>query len=361
MTSTEVIDLLSSDDDNSVHIVDVKPAAKKRTSLSQEAWESTETTPSIKRQKQDFLPAEETKLLEQLAQSVQETFVVLIAGNDNAIVTPGDCQPLHVHSTTASITQHILQRDRWSCGYRNLQMLLSAFLPYAPLSHTIYQYLFRRDQQVNLPSVSFIQKSLEHAWEAGFDPAGARHFGHRLLGKQTWIGAVEVSSVLSFWGVDSAVVQFVKCPESRSLLAPFVEAYFDMTLPICPFCNPGAMGTTADARTLLDYRKIQSAGARVKTCMCPLLPMYLQWEGHSVTIVGMDKSRGQLLLHDPQRRSHQPARMSTQKLLMKDTQILMVTNFRSLSVAEKEQRKRELVVVTASEAAVASAIANTSR
>ena len=73
---------------------------------------------------------------------------------------------------------------------------------------------------------SICNEMYESCWKDGFDPKGAEHYNHRIVGKTSFIGAVEVSSVLSYLHIDSTVVQFIQCFESRSKLGPFVWAYF---------------------------------------------------------------------------------------------------------------------------------------
>jgi len=52
-----------------------------------------------------------------------------------------------------------------------------------------------------MPSVYRLQQLIEHAWSAGFDEAGCRQLGGKLVGTRKWIGATEIYAVLSFLGV----------------------------------------------------------------------------------------------------------------------------------------------------------------
>jgi hypothetical protein len=76
---------------------------------------------------------------------------------------------------------HYLQHDNWSCGYRNLQMLLSSMMP-SLLS------LFLQ----GVPCIEEIQRTMEVLWSRGYDLRNAEHHNYKLVGKKTWIGAVEV-------------------------------------------------------------------------------------------------------------------------------------------------------------------------
>eukprot|EP00521_Asterionellopsis_glacialis_P011392 CAMPEP_0195299528 /NCGR_PEP_ID=MMETSP0707-20130614/25712_1 /TAXON_ID=33640 /ORGANISM="Asterionellopsis glacialis, Strain CCMP134" /LENGTH=202 /DNA_ID=CAMNT_0040361959 /DNA_START=609 /DNA_END=1217 /DNA_ORIENTATION=+ len=132
------------------------------------------------------------------------------------------------------------------------------------------------------------------------------------------------------------------------------------------------------------------------TCSCPSLPLYLQWEGHSITIVGVEKrekysgvdditllvfdpmANGPKLKNDLQRAlargkgakssftNGSPApetgvthvgklpsnmRLSSNKLLAKDCQILMCS-LRPLNSREKNLSRDRVNAVTAAKAAV---------
>jgi len=76
---------------------------------------------------------------------------------------------------------HYLQSDNWSCGYRNLQMLISSMLP-------TLTGIFPG----GVPNVEEIQRTMEILWSCGFDGRNAEHHCGVLVGKKTWIGTVEV-------------------------------------------------------------------------------------------------------------------------------------------------------------------------
>jgi Peptidase family C78 len=269
-------------------------------------------------------------------------------GSDNGQATPGILQPKcdWIHSNnTCRIVQFIGQKDQWSCGYRNLQMLLSAVLPQLPEDHLFHTKYPRRSDQITIPSINQIQSVIERAWKDGFDSDGATHFHHKLRGKRCFIGAVEVYTALTFWGIDPTIVQFIRCRESREQLPIFVKAYFAKSLGrgACPFCSAKNTVAATNSATEWANRLLTSAPSdalhpgNVK-CRCPLMPLYFQWEGHSVTIVGVEGSTDELLVYNPQHK-YGPTRMQISALLVQDTQILMVTSFRSLSSSERSMKK----------------------
>mmetsp|Transcript_13413 Transcript_13413/g.29131 ORF Transcript_13413/g.29131 Transcript_13413/m.29131 type:complete len:530 (+) Transcript_13413:81-1670(+) len=190
---------------------------------------------------------------------------------------------------------HYLQNDNWGCGFRNLQMLISSMMP---ALNSIFPE--------GVPSVEDIQRTMEILWSEGFDRSNAEHHKRSLTGKKTWIGTVEVWSYLSFKRVDSMIVQFIKTEENRAMIGKFVWAYFSRIGAFgCP-CDhydsaagsslaTSSMSSSMYAAHLLkeiskpksdDVANFQGMG---RMCKCSLPPLYLQWNGHSVTIVGVKR------------------------------------------------------------------------
>ena len=304
------------------------------------------------------------------------------ASNDNAIITrgvlellpennilPGSklCTGGRQSNRNSSTLCHIKQSDKWSCGFRNLQMMLTSMIPHMPANHSFFQTIPRRQPNPAIPSLRQLQTALEDSWKEGFDPAGARHFNYTIVGRASKIGAVEVSSGLTYSGVDSTVVQFIRCRESRGMLSNFIKAYFSKSVGIdgCPFCatKPSSsqqLRSDFCAKQLLQFANV---GLQIEpACDCPLFPLYLQWEGHSVSIVGIAKDNSFLIL-DPLKDGRQmktdlqrgkvPSclRMQPKTLMKKDTQIVMCS-LRCLSNREKQNRMANPSVVTAAQDAV---------
>ena len=227
---------------------------------------------------------------------------------------------------------HIQQRDKWSCGFRNLQMLLSFLMPNLALSHPfwnlvpIHSTVYATNHQtaattkqhsnnnsIRIPSVKQLQSSMEESWGKGYDTRGAAHFRHGIVGRPSKVGAVELSSLLTYYQLDSTVIQFVVCSESRSLLGRFVMAYFDRCCLRCRFssscttCGETSAGGTVEiretsdilARGILERLECDNTFSNRRldsnieeSCPNAIPPLYLQWEGHSVTIVGVEMEKG---------------------------------------------------------------------
>ena len=197
---------------------------------------------------------------------------------------------------------HIQQKDKWSCGYRNLQMLLSSLLPRFPSDHPYFvglpQKLVPTKGARPLPSLSDVQEFLERAWEMGFDRRGAEFYSRKIIGKSEWIGAVEVWSILASRNIDSVVVQFMSRQESRGKLGKFVWDYFSNTECRCRGCRETCRECVQ--RLLNLGPRAEQTDAR--SCLCPVPPLYLQWKGHSVTVVGIRElpdGSYDLILFDP--------------------------------------------------------------
>ncbi|OEU16616.1 hypothetical protein FRACYDRAFT_239213 [Fragilariopsis cylindrus CCMP1102] len=229
--------------------------------------------------------------------------------------------------------QHIQQKDQWSCGYRNYQMMLSAILPCLASSsnHMIYQrgYITRREIMRNtpnklqqspiiLPSLKQTQKSIEDSWDEGFDPDGANHYRHKIVGKQSdsgKIGAMEVCNLFWYHGIDSVVIQFIKCYKSRQQLPYFIRNYFDddsnsytnnnnsnnnnnnNNNDACFIANKvlsdayteSNFGISQQQQQQQQQQTTKNARTTNNTSIQKTkIPLYLQWEGHSVTIVGIE-------------------------------------------------------------------------
>lgn len=271
---------------------------------------------------------------------------------------------------------HMQQGDKWSCGFRNLQMLLSALLPLLPTNHCYFiDRPLHSPGAMDIASLLQIQHILEQAWSAGMDRKGSEHYKSRLAHTKAWIGAVEVATALNFCQIDATVVQFITVPDSRDQLGPFCEAYFSR----CHGCtssqdDPYARTSHSIARHLLACLKHKEPKddqrPTLPPCTCrPSVPLYLQYQGHSVAIVGVEykgghngrvaspgrKNVSNLLVLDPMRkgsvitaaltrRDLRPLRRSCSELQSKDCQIILCST--------EEWKTQPLAVVTAEAEAV---------
>ncbi|RKP13280.1 peptidase family C78-domain-containing protein [Piptocephalis cylindrospora] len=80
----------------------------------------------------------------------------------------------------------------WGCGYRNMQILLSALSTHPEVKGRL------PSEEMTIPD---LQKALEMAWQQGFDVAGAQQLKGKVLGEKTWIGATEAYTILCGFGI----------------------------------------------------------------------------------------------------------------------------------------------------------------
>ena len=228
---------------------------------------------------------------------------------------------------------HISQSDTWSCGYRNAQMMLCYLLPRLrnrsqtpagtndqqevidlTMESPIKQYSPHQSARKEIspiissleipPVISKIQYHIEQSWKVeGFDPKGAQYYRYKIQNSKARIGAVEVTSLFRYWYVDATVVQFVKIPSSRRMLGTFVWTYFATSALHPPQQEPNDNNdrNISKSRPTLTAQEIMTLTqekyeAQVEllqgsdgTCCC--CPLYLQWDGHSVLIIGIERIR----------------------------------------------------------------------
>ena len=372
---------------------------------------------------------------------------LVLPQNDRAVVTYGILPLLHQiqpnFCSQSRSLQHIQQVEKWSCGFRNLQMLLSALVPLLPPSHRYFpalQHIYFNEQTLKLavmaktdqsgqqqqeetsssililPSLSQLQEQLEMSWKAGFDPRGAHHFKHSIVGRPSQIGAVEVGFLLGFWFLDSCVVQFLKCAASRRCLPAFVYYYFSGYYNNnnknnnnsirsggnkklgTNHTNSNNQKTTTTAtnatpvpakalacvkwaekyswqspqKAFRDLNEMEETTAASRKEEKDSLPLYLQWEGHSVTVIGMEVNplatnwnQMNLLILDPLRkganmtnglkasphRSTATIRLPIHCVTSKDCQ-LVLTGPTELTKWERQDRKQNMALVSAMKEAV---------
>lgn len=200
--------------------------------------------------------------------------------------------------------------EGWGCGYRNLQMLLSSLRridAYAP-----------KLQETAVPNIPRMQSMVEEAWKGGLDPCGASHFNQRLQGTRAWIGATEVYALLTSLGVGARIIDFHQPTGpggTHPRLFDWVKQYFQ-----------------SSRSTRLPPRLIHTS----------LPPLYLQHQGHSRSIVGLEQKKNGslcLLLLDPS-----TSASDTRKLLSGDTVSPAVRHIRKFPGSLKHKQYQVVAV-----------------
>ncbi|XP_053676527.1 zinc finger-containing ubiquitin peptidase 1-like [Anopheles nili] len=164
----------------------------------------------------------------------------------------------------------------WGCGYRNLQMMLSSLLQSTSYNEALYSaWGSHGPARTAMPSISRLQRMVEAAWTQGFDIQGSEQLGCKLYNTRKWIGATEIVTVLSWLRIRCELVDFHRPTSSDGRhpeLFNWVLRYFE---------EP-----------------------RIHTP-----PLYLQHQGHSRTIIGIEQRTSglSLLVLDP---SHGPRQVA---------------------------------------------------
>ncbi|CAO3621145.1 unnamed protein product [Mucor fragilis] len=176
------------------------------------------------------------------------------------------CSPLTDHLSTGFMDLG------WGCGYRNCQMLMT--------------FLERQKQDgepllKNVLDISGIQLLIEKAWQEGFDTLGAAQLDHHVFKTRKWIGTTEVYTLLAYLGIRSTIIDFHQ-PGPQHLhheLMDWIQSYF------------------TDSTTQKKSTKT--------VCITNRPPLYLQHQGHSRTVVGIEllkSGKRNLIMFDPGRR-----------------------------------------------------------
>ncbi|XP_070691376.1 zinc finger-containing ubiquitin peptidase 1 isoform X2 [Pempheris klunzingeri] len=213
-----------------------------------------------------------------------------------------------VHVWLSADTDHYCSSagDRgWGCGYRNFQMLLSSL-------HRIDTYAPHLQEKA-MPNIPQVQKMIEEAWKEGLDPQGASHFNQRLQGTSAWIGATEIFTLLTSLRVRARIIDFHQPTgpnNTHPQLFDWVSQYFRQS----------------SRSSRLPPRLIHTS----------LPPLYLQHQGHSRAIVGLEQRKNGslcLLLLDPG-----SSASDTRKLLSRDTVSTAVRHLRKFPGSLKHKQ-----------------------
>ncbi|KAF5291404.1 hypothetical protein FQR65_LT01714 [Abscondita terminalis] len=217
-----------------------------------------------------------------------------------------------VRTLTCTCVDHYASSygDRgWGCGYRNAQMLISSLLTHTGYNDKLYKlWQGQKPPRSSVPSISRLQSLIEQAWCQGFDLQGSEQLGSRLVNTRKWIGATEVVTLLSFLRIRCQLIDFHR--------------------------PTGSNGTHPELFNWV-FKHFENSATGEFTP-----PLYLQHQGHSRTIMGVEVHRDGtivFLVLDP---SHSPMQM--RQLL--DTSTGM-SAMRLLRKSEASMKARQYQVV----------------
>ncbi|XP_070306023.1 zinc finger-containing ubiquitin peptidase 1 isoform X2 [Odocoileus virginianus] len=196
----------------------------------------------------------------------------------------------------------------WGCGYRNFQMLLSSLLQNDAYGDSL--------KDMSVPCIPKIQSMIEDAWKEGFDPQGASQLNNRLQGTKAWIGACEIYTLLTSLRIKCRIVDFHK--------------------------STGPLGTHPRLfEWILSYYASEREGSPKVVCTSKP-PIYLQHQGHSRTVVGIEERKNRtlcLLVFDPGCPSRE-----MQKLLKQDMEVSSLKQLRKF-VGNLKHKQYQIVAV----------------
>ena len=211
------------------------------------------------------------------------------------------------------------QHENWTCGYANLGALLQCLASGG------------RQRLPTSTEPAALQALIERAWEEGFDPEGRAEFGGRLVGKRGkrgWIGAPEMACVLWHLRVDALLVEVDnEQGAGRDSGNGVFEAVRACLAPGRGQPQPQALSPHGDSVTSL--------------------PIILQGDGHSRTVLGLSSSsatsprRPELVLSDPRVHAAGGVRgEALRKLDGKSYQLVVVRGDGQRRLSEAEARSR---------------------
>lgn len=140
------------------------------------------------------------------------------------------------------------------------------------------------------PGVNSLKALIQEAWKHGFDPEGAEGLKGKLVGHKKWIGTAELYVAFTYRGIPSQLADFNTPHGKVSPLLDWIRRYFD-----------------GDSRDHQASPREWWRGA-TPVVVTDRMPLVLQYQGHSRTIVGYEITRDgatNLLAFDPSVRMKQ--------------------------------------------------------
>lgn len=174
----------------------------------------------------------------------------------------------------------------WDCGYRNIQMLLSALL-----FNEQYGAMLALSGVKEVPSLPEIAERIEQIWAKGEGHQPLATPGGGLTETKVWIGATEALELMKSLDITVHIRDFeTPTDEDRAMMFEWIYEQYEQ------WCS---------RQNCSVHRKKHRQVVGKKTLLEGLIPpMYCQWQGHSITIIGASKSwtgNVSLIVIDPSR------------------------------------------------------------
>lgn len=291
-------------------------------------------------------------------------------------------KPAGVTSVSLSApTNHICSTPSdfgWGCGYRNIQMVMSSLLSLEP-----YTSILKKEGVTDIPDILKLQNMIEQAWSQGFDAKGCTELNGKVTRTKKWIGTTEAASVFRMLNIKAQVVDFARPTgpdKTHPLMFEWIRNYFRTGNPsllnhlhvAAKHPDPSPEGSEEQNVSATDQETIKQSSQNVsdfnsldsnilpeetKDCSDDIdyPPLYLQHEGHSRTVIGIEE-HGQeifLILLDPSHDSQQlhSVLMDTRnsvKLLLKSIQQFKQDEYEIVFIEGllNEQEKKDMKVIS---------------
>ncbi|KAI0646907.1 peptidase family C78-domain-containing protein [Trametes meyenii] len=190
----------------------------------------------------------------------------------------------------------------WGCGYRNYLMACAALMDQQ--QQPLYFPLLDAPKP---PGIRNMQETMEEAWRNGFDREGASQLENQLVDTSKWIGTADIYVAFTYRGIPAQLVDFDNLAGGVEPLLQWIRNYFS--------------GGEKQPKSTTVEQALRGASPVVVTNKMPIV---LQHEGHSRTIVGCEVIKDgiiNLLTFDPAKkpslsirnaglRNHNPTRQS---------------------------------------------------
>ncbi|KAI0064700.1 DUF1671-domain-containing protein [Artomyces pyxidatus] len=186
------------------------------------------------------------------------------------------CYPKTVH------IYHEMWDSGWGCGYRNYLMACTALM-----DQNFQDTYFSLLDAPTPPSVCNLQALIEEAWKHGFDEEGAQQLRHKLVDKSKWIGTAELHVAFTYRGIPSQLADFHLPGAQVAPLLDWIKDYFS-------------------SHEQQGHRSVEESWRGLAAVVVTdRMPLILQHQGHSRTIVGYEVTKTgsiNLLSFDPSKR-----------------------------------------------------------
>ncbi|KAF9432524.1 hypothetical protein BGZ76_010666 [Entomortierella beljakovae] len=234
----------------------------------------------------------------------------------NASIVQGVTRQAYLADPSIKFVQSDGSDKGWGCGYRNTQMMLSYVVSQPTTQKDIPQGANRNSIMgpvtSPIPNIKELQQQLEFAWKSGYDPTGAKQLNYKVSGTKQWIGTTEVWAILSSLGIRCSILDFhVPTGPNGTHPAMLAAIYNYFRTPAwAPLESPPFLKFKGFEQKAADQRVIQTAKP----------PIYIQHQGHSRTIIGvevLENGELNLLTFDPGRWLHSAIPSLKEEMLSK--------------------------------------------